>query len=126
MLSHEGPACLTPSECTGAVYQDEVVVVLTLLLLPYDPARPAQLDRVYDRGCVVQATDCHVSVYACSLRTERRSECRTAAAAAAPAAEIVAMQHLGPHEAAQVCTSYSQTLPSLRLHPDLTRQAGRA
>jgi hypothetical protein len=83
------------------VYQDEVVVVLTLLLLPYDPARPAQLDRVYDRGCVVQATECHVSVYACSLRTERRSECRTAAAAAAQAAEIVAMQHLGPHEAAR-------------------------
>jgi hypothetical protein len=71
MLSHERRACLTPSECTGAVYQDEVVVVLTLLLLPYDPARPAQLDRVYDRGCVVQATDCHVFVYACSLRTER-------------------------------------------------------
>ena len=47
------------------------MVVLTLLVLPYDPVRPAQLDHVYDRDCAVQATDCHVSVYACSLRAQR-------------------------------------------------------
>ena len=71
-VSHERPACLNPFRMHELclVYQDEVVVVLTLLLLPYDPARPAQLDHVYDRDCAVQATDCHVSVYACSLRAQ--------------------------------------------------------